>query len=73
MSAAGTYKVNVKLSSAAKKALKKKGKLKASLSIKFTPNGGTANQVVRPISIKVKKKKVRSLAASKLQAFVFSL
>ncbi len=41
---AGTYDVKLKPSSAAKRVLKKKGKLKVGLTLTFTPDGGDAGK-----------------------------
>ena len=57
VSAAGKVTVNVKPSSAAKKALKKGAKLKVSFQVTYTPTGGTAKTATKTVTVKGKKKK----------------
>ena len=54
---AGTYKVTLKPTRAAKKVLKKKGKLKVSLKFTFAPSGGTAGTSNSSVTLKLVKKK----------------
>ena len=56
---AGTFKVNLKPKGAAKKALKKAGKLKVSLKLTFTPNGGTARTSRSSLTLKMHTKSGR--------------
>ena len=49
----GTVKVRLKLTAAAKQALKSKGFVKLRASVTFTPTGGTANS--KTARLKVKK------------------
>lgn len=51
-SAAGPVKLTFKLNSAGKKLLKKKKKLKVSLSVTFTPTGGTAKTSTKTVTLK---------------------
>lgn len=55
---AGPVKMTVKLSSAGKKVLKKKGKVKVKVAITFTPNGGKPATQIKALTFK-KKKAVR--------------
>lgn len=57
---AGTFKLTLKPSKAAKKVLRKKGKLKVSVKLTFSPNGGTAKSSTRTITLKLKKPKKKS-------------
>ena len=52
--AAGTYKLPVKLTSAGKKQLKKKKKLKTQVKVTFAPNGGTP--LSKTVTVTFKKK-----------------
>ncbi|HEX7058937.1 MAG TPA: hypothetical protein VF176_03725 [Solirubrobacterales bacterium] len=52
---AGTFDLTLKPSAAAKKVLRKKGKLKVSLELTFTPNGGTASSSTSSLTLKLKK------------------
>ncbi|HVY77392.1 MAG TPA: hypothetical protein VG898_02685 [Solirubrobacterales bacterium] len=53
----GTYNVTLKPTGAAKTALKKKGKLKVSLKLTFSPKGGTAKSSTSSLTLKLAKKK----------------
>ena len=53
---AGTYNLTLKPSGAAKKVLRKKGKLKVNLQVTFTPTGGTANTTKSVVTLKFKQK-----------------
>jgi hypothetical protein len=53
----GLATVKLKLTGAAKKALKEKGKVKVKAKITFTPTGGTASTQVRPLTVKAQKPK----------------
>ena len=55
--AGGTAKLTLKPTSAAKKALKKSKKLKVSLSITFTPTGGTAKTSTSSLTVTAPKAK----------------
>jgi ABC-type phosphate transport system substrate-binding protein len=50
---AGTFSVTLKPSAAAKKVLNKEGKLKVTLKLTFTPNGGTANTSTSSLTLKL--------------------
>jgi ABC-type phosphate transport system substrate-binding protein len=52
---AGTFKLALKPSAAAKKQLRKKGKLRVLLKFTFTPNGGTAKTSTTGLTLKLKK------------------
>jgi ABC-type phosphate transport system substrate-binding protein len=54
---AGTFKLTLKPRGAAKKVLRKKGKLKVNLRLTFTPNGGSAKASKSVVTLKLKKKK----------------
>ena len=54
VSAAGTVKLTVKLSSAARKALKKKKKLIIRVAFTFTPAGGEARTITRTVTVRAK-------------------
>jgi hypothetical protein len=54
---AGDVPVLIKAKGDAKKKLKKKGKVKVTASFTFTPDGGTANTLTKPITLKKTKKK----------------
>jgi ABC-type phosphate transport system substrate-binding protein len=54
---AGTFKLTLKPSAAAKKLLRKKGKLKVSLRFTFMPRGGTASTSTTSLTLKLKKRK----------------
>jgi ABC-type phosphate transport system substrate-binding protein len=54
---AGTFKLALKPSAAAKKVLRKKGKLKVNLQLTFTPKGGSAKASKSVVTLKLKKKK----------------
>jgi ABC-type phosphate transport system substrate-binding protein len=54
---AGTFKLALKPSAAAKKVLRKKGKLKVNLQLTFTPNGGSSKASKSVVTLKLKKKK----------------
>jgi ABC-type phosphate transport system substrate-binding protein len=51
----GTFNVTLKPRAAAKQALQTKGKLKVSLKLTFTPNGGTAKTSTSSLMLKLKK------------------
>lgn len=53
---AGTYNLTLKPSGAAKKELRKKGKLRTTLKLTFTPNGGEAKTTTTGVTLKLKKK-----------------
>jgi hypothetical protein len=55
--AAGPVSLTLKLSSAGKAALKKKGKLKVGVAITFTPDGGSAATQQTSVTFKAAKKK----------------
>jgi ABC-type phosphate transport system substrate-binding protein len=55
VSKAGTVKLTLTPGSAAKKALKKKGTLKVSVTITFTPQGGSAKSSTRTVTLKLAK------------------
>jgi PBP superfamily domain len=57
---AGTYKVTLKPSGAAKVALRKAGKLQVKLTLTFTPNGGTASTSTKGIMLKLAQQKGHS-------------
>lgn len=57
---AGPATITIKPSAAAKKALKKGAKLKVSVRLTFTPNGGTANSQTKTVTVKGQKAKRRS-------------
>lgn len=54
---AGTFNLTLNPSGAAKKALKKKGSLKVTLAITYTPTGGSAKATNSAVTLKLKKKK----------------
>jgi ABC-type phosphate transport system substrate-binding protein len=54
---AGTFSLQLKASAAAKKQLRKKGSLKVSLELTFTPTGGDENSSKSSIVLKLKKGK----------------
>jgi ABC-type phosphate transport system substrate-binding protein len=54
---AGTFKLTLKPSTAAKRLLRKKGRLKVTLKLTFTPNGGTAKSSSRTVTLKLRKPK----------------
>ena len=54
---AGTFNLQLKPGGAAKKQLRKKGKLKVKLQLTFTPSGGTSSTQKSSITLKLKKKK----------------
>ena len=54
---AGPVKVSLKLSSAEKKTLAKKGKVTIKVAITFTPTGGTAGTATKTVTFKAKKAK----------------
>jgi ABC-type phosphate transport system substrate-binding protein len=56
-SRAGTYSLTLKPSGAAKKELRRKGKLRVSLKLTFTPNGGEAKTATTGLTLKLKKKR----------------
>ena len=60
VSKAGTYKLTLKPSKAAKRVLRRRGKLKVSVKVSFTPRGGTARKSTRTVTLKLKKKKAGS-------------
>jgi hypothetical protein len=53
---AGPVKLKLKPTKAGKKQLRKKGKIKLSLAVTFTPTGGTPKTEVSKLTIKAKKK-----------------
>ena len=53
----GAQAITVSLSSKAKSALKKDKKLKVTLKITYTPNGGTAKTLTKSVTVKQAKKK----------------
>lgn len=55
-SKAGSYKVTLKPSGAAKQALQKAGKLAVTVTLTFTPSGGTANTTTQHVTLKLAKK-----------------
>jgi ABC-type phosphate transport system substrate-binding protein len=56
---AGTFKLTLKPGGAAKKVLRKKGRLKVSLRLTFTPKGGSATASRSAVTLKLKKKSKR--------------
>jgi ABC-type phosphate transport system substrate-binding protein len=54
---AGTFALQLKPSAAAKQQLRKKGSLKVSLELTFTPTGGDANSSNSTVVLKLKKRK----------------
>jgi ABC-type phosphate transport system substrate-binding protein len=54
---AGTYNLTLKPSGAAKRWLRKKGKLTVNLRVTYTPTGGTANTTKAVVILKLKKGK----------------
>jgi ABC-type phosphate transport system substrate-binding protein len=52
---AGTFKLTLKPSKAAKKVLRNKGKLKVSIKLTFTPKGGTAKSSTKTVTLKLAK------------------
>jgi ABC-type phosphate transport system substrate-binding protein len=56
-SRAGTYDLTLKPSGAAKKELSKKGSLRVSLQLTFTPTGGEAKTTTTGLTLKLSKKK----------------
>lgn len=56
---AGTFKLALKPSAAAKKWLRKKGSLRVSLRFKFVPNGGSARSSKSAVVLKLKKAKTK--------------
>lgn len=54
---AGTFDLALKPSAAAKKVLNKKGSLRVTLSLTFTPTGGEANTSTSSLTLKLKKGK----------------
>lgn len=63
--APGTNTLKLKLTGAAKKALKKKGSLKLKVNISFTPDGGSAKSEVHTFSVKAPAKPAKKHRASK--------
>jgi len=57
VTAAGTAKLTIKLSSAARSALKKKKKLAITVSFTYTPTGGEANTVTKTVTVRAKAAK----------------
>lgn len=57
---AGTFKLTLKPSKAAKELLKKKGSLKVTLKLTYTPTGGTAKSSTRTVTLKLAKPKKKS-------------
>lgn len=54
---AGTFKLTLKPSKAAKERLKKNGSLKVTLKLTYTPTGGTAKSSTRTVTLKLTKPK----------------
>jgi ABC-type phosphate transport system substrate-binding protein len=54
---AGTFQLSLKPSGAAKSQLRKKGRLKVSLQLTFTPTGGDSSTQSSSITLKLKKKR----------------
>ncbi len=52
---AGTFKLRLKPSAAAKRLLRKKGKLKVKVKLTFSPTGGTPKSSTRTVTLKLKK------------------
>lgn len=59
MSKAGTVKITLTPGSKAMKALKKKGTLKVTVTITFTPTGGTARSSSKTVTLKYVKPKAK--------------
>ena len=53
---AGAFTVTLKPSAAAKKILKEEGTLKVTLTLTFSPTGGTANRSTSTVTLKLAKK-----------------
>jgi len=60
VTAAGTAKLTIKLSSAARSALKKKKKLTITVRVVFQPTGGEANTVTKTVTVRAKAAKKKS-------------
>lgn len=58
-SKAGTYNLTLKPNGAAKKQLRKKGKLRVNLKVTFTPTGGAAKTSTSSVTLKLAKKKAK--------------
>jgi hypothetical protein len=54
-SKAGTFNLTLKPSAAAKTELRKKGALRVSLKLTFTPTGGEAKTTITSLTLKLKK------------------
>ncbi|MEO7198473.1 MAG: hypothetical protein ABIZ50_08375, partial [Solirubrobacterales bacterium] len=59
VSKAGTYKITVKPGRAAKKVLRKKGRLKTKAKLSFTPRGGKTRSSTRSVTLKLKRRTKR--------------
>jgi ABC-type phosphate transport system substrate-binding protein len=59
VSRAGTYKVTLRPSAAAKKIMRRKGSLRVSMRVTFTPRGGAARSSTRSLTLKLVKRKPR--------------
>ena len=57
---AGTYKLTLKPGSAARRVLNKKGRLRTSIKLTFTPRGGAARSSTKTVTLKKTLKKKRS-------------
>ena len=57
VSRSGTYKVTLKPSAAAKKILRRRGRLKVNVRVTYTPRGGTARSSTRSVTLKLDKRK----------------
>ncbi len=53
---AGPLKVKIRPSAAGKKVLRRKGKLKVTVKLTYTPTNGTPNSQVKKVTLKLKKK-----------------
>lgn len=56
VSRSGTYRLNLKPGKAAKRILKKRGKLRVSVRITFTPRGGTLRAINRTVTLRLTRK-----------------
>jgi hypothetical protein len=55
VTAAGLTKVKLKANRRAMKVLRKRGRLRASLKVTFTPTGGTARSASRKVTFKLRR------------------
>lgn len=64
-SKAGTYNLTLKPSGAAKKELRRRGKLRVSLKLTFTPNGGSSRTTTTGLTLKLKQSKHKKQRSGK--------